>query len=370
MPLTRRKFLAHSGLTLAALSLGACAGSPAKLRTGPDAVVDASFNGKPGNLVNGTPTYKTVQEALDAAPVFGGDWQIKLRKGRYVEKLTLTKSGIHLIGEDREQTIISFNAYAGQMKPAGGLWGTDGSATLTIRTTDFSAENLTIENSFDYLANAALDPSNPAYIRGSQALAVYIGGQSDRASFRNVKLSGYQDTLCPYVGRAHFERCQISGNVDFIFGGGQAWFEECELITRPAGRVTSKVGFVTAPSTSINKRYGFVFKRCKLLRENAQVPVACSPLGRPWHPNGDPQAIGSAVFIECWMDDHINPDGWDSMSNTNKAGERVTFTPEDSRFFEYKSSGPGAVINPKRRQLIEAQLADYTRDKVLDGWKP
>lgn len=368
MPFTRRTFLAHGGLTLAALSLGACASAPAKPKDRPDAIVDAAFSGKPGSLVAGTPTYKTIQSALDSASAFG-DWWIHLKRGRYAEKLTILKSGLRLTGEDRDSTVISFDAYAGQMKPGGGFWNTDGSATLTVRVADFSAENLSIENSFNYLANMARDRNSPDFIRGSQALAVYLGGQADRCSFRNVKLLGYQDTLCPFVGRAYFERCIIAGNVDFIFGGGQAWFEECELVSRPAGYVTTKVGYVTAPSTHISKKYGFVFNRCKLSRE-AGVPDATVALGRPWHPNGAPDAIGQSVFLDCWMDAHITADGWDSMSNTNKAGERVTFAPEDSRFFESRSSGPGAATGPKRFQLKEAQRGDFTRDKVLDGWKP
>ncbi|MBS1207859.1 MAG: Pectinesterase [Proteobacteria bacterium] len=365
----RRKFLVHGSASITLLALGACTNAPTQPKTGPDALVDPRFTGKAGSPVAGIPTFKSIQEAIDAAPVFASAWQILLRKGRYVEKLNITKSGLQLIGEDRDQTLISFDAYAGQVKPTGGFWGTDGSATLTIRTSDVTLENLTVENNFDYLANAARDRNSPDFIRGSQALAIYLGGQADRCSFRNVKLLGYQDTLCPFVGRAYFERCVIAGNVDFIFGGGQAWFEDCELISRPAGHVTTKVGYVTAPSTHTSKKYGFVFNRCKLSREPG-VPDATVALGRPWHPNGAADAIGQSVFLDCWMDAHITTAGWDSMSSTTKLGERVTYTPEDSRFFEYKSAGPGATVSPKRRQLTEAQRSDYTREKVLDGWRP
>lgn len=369
MQTDRRNFLLRSGLSLAALGLGACAAAPARPKSGPDAIVDAGFTGKAGSpATNGLPTYTTLQDALDAAPAFGA-WWIHLKPGRYVEKPTLNKSGLRLTGENRDTCIISFDAYNGQAKPGGGFWGTDGSATLTIRANDVSLENLTIENSFDYLANAARDRNSPDFIRGSQALALYIGGQSDRASFRKVSFLGYQDTVCPFVGRAWFEDCLIAGNVDYIFGGGQAWFEACELRTRPAGYVTTKVGYITAPSTNISRPYGFVFNRCRLTRE-AGVPDATVALGRPWHPNGAPDAIGQSVFLECWMDAHITPDGWDSMSSTTKSGERVTYTPEQSRFFEYKSSGPGAATGPKRFQLPAARLAEFTRDKVLDGWKP
>ncbi|MDO6388369.1 pectinesterase family protein [Uliginosibacterium sp. 31-12] len=364
----RRQFLTRSSVAFAALGLGACASTPAQPKDGPDSVVDASFTGKAGSLINGRPTYQTVQQALDAAPVFG-DWWVQLKPGRYVEKITVMKNGLRLTGEDRERCILSFDAYAGQVKPTGGFWGTDGSATLTIRGTDFSAENLTIENSFDYLGNMARDRSSPDFIRGSQALAVYIGGQADRCSFRNVNLLGYQDTLCPHVGRSYFERCLIAGNVDFIFGGGQAWFEECELRARPAGYATTKVGYLTAPSTHVSQKYGFIFNRCRLSRE-AGVPDATVALGRPWHPNGAADAIGQSVFLECWMDAHITAEGWDSMSSTTKTGERVTYTPEQSRFFEYRSSGPGAAINARRRQLTDAQLADFTRNKLLGSWRP
>ena len=98
MPFTRRTFLAHGGLTLAALSLGACASAPAKPKDRPDAIVDAAFGGKPGSLVAGTPTYRSVQEALDSSSAFG-DWWIHLKRGRYVEKLTILKSGLRLTGE-------------------------------------------------------------------------------------------------------------------------------------------------------------------------------------------------------------------------------------------------------------------------------
>lgn len=367
----RRRFLLQSSVSLAGLSLAACASDPAKPREGPNAIVDAAFTGQAGALVSGRATYKTIQDALNARPVLGGDWQILVRRGRYHEKLTIQASGVSLIGEDRDQTVLTFDAYAGQPRIGStGTWGTEGSATLTVKGKDFRAENLTIENSFDWIANDALDRGDPGFQRNSQALALALSFGADRTLLRNVRLTGCQDTVYAGTGRSLFDKCIISGNVDFIFGGGQSWFEDCEIVTRPAGRITTKVGYLTAASTFTGKKYGFVFLRCRLTRESPKVPSNSTALGRPWHPNGDPQAVGSAVFMECWMDDHITTDGWDSMSSTNKQGQRVTFTPEDSRFFEYRSSGPGAVASPRRRQLTEAQRAEYTRAKVLDGWNP
>lgn len=367
MNLKRRQFLSQASLGLAALSLGACASNPApaRTRTGPDAIVDAGFTGKPGSLVDGKPVFRSIAEALEDA---ASGSQILIRAGRYEEKLNIFQSGIHLIGEDRDRTILSFAAYAGQTRPGGaGTWGTAGSATLTVLARDFTAENLCIENAFDYPANLAKGSTDPTYIRNAQAVAVYIADAADRSLFRNVKLTGYQDTLFAHAGRALFENCFINGNVDFIFGSGQAWFEACEISVRGGGRKQNPIGWLTAPSTPISKKYGFVFNRCRMARE-ADVPDASVRLGRPWHPSGDPDAIGQSVFIDCWMDAHIAGEGWDSMSSTTKSGSKVTFLPEDSRFFEYRSTGPGAAINPQRRQLDEARRADFTRDKVLAGW--
>lgn len=364
--MNRRRFLAGSSLTLAALALQACSSAPARPRTGTDAIVDAAFTGKPGTLTEGLPTYRTLHEALEAAPVFSKGWNIRVKPGTYKEKLTITQSGVRLIGENRDDTIITFDAVAGAPRTDGsGNWGTAGSATLTVRASDFLAENLTIRNSFDYPANRARGSAHPDYIRSSQAVAVYLTTGADRSAFRNVALHGYQDTLFADVGRACFEECLITGNVDFIFGGARAWFESCEIRMRSGGRTERPIGWLTAPSTQIRQRYGLVFNRCRLTRD-ADVLDGSTALGRPWHPSADPDAIGQSVFLDCWMDAHISASGWDSMSSTTKSGDRVTFKPEDSRFFEHRSIGPGA--NPARRQLEMNRRKEFSRDQVLGGW--
>jgi pectinesterase len=93
-------------------------------------------------------------------------------------------------------------------------------------------------------------------------------------------------------------------------------------------------------------------------------------LGRPWHPFGDPEAVGSAMFIDCWMDDHIGAKGWDRMSSVDSTGGRVWWEPESARFFEYGTSGPGAVASPRRRLLSAEEARRYTPAAVLRGWSP
>ena len=94
-------------------------------------------------------------------------------------------------------------------------------------------------------------------------------------------------------------------------------------------------------------------------------------LGRPWHPSATPSAMGSAVFIDCWMDDHIGEKGWDRMSSVDSTTKvRYWFEPANARFFEYRSTGPGAIASPTRRVLSDGDARTYTVDRVLDGWTP
>ena len=360
----------------------------ATVRHGPDdapdhAVVDAKHDGEPGAVVAGVAHYRTLQQALDAAPDHSTrPWQIRVRSGRYYEKLDVTKPKIRLTGESRDATVVTFDAFAGQTRPGTtSTWTTAGCATLTIHAPDFSASNLTIENGYNYLANDSKAATDPARSNDPQAVALMTAGGSDRAFFSNVTITGHQDTLFVDAGRNCFRRCRISGGVDFIFGASQTVFDGCDIVSRPRTKANVyPAGYVTAPSTNIRERFGLVFLGCKLLRESALVLANSTALGRPWHPAvtmpdgryADPNAIGSSVFIECFMDDHVMADGWFSMTGLQKSGpERTVFLPEDSRFFEYRSTGPGASKGTgKRRQLTTIEAAEYTMANVLKGWQP
>jgi pectinesterase len=49
---------------------------------------------------------------------------------------------------------------------------------------------------------------------------------------------------------------------------------------------------------------------------------------------------------------------------------RYWFEPANARFFEYRSTGPGAIASPTRRVLSDGDARTYTVDRVLDGWTP
>ena len=82
-------------------------------------------------------------------------------------------------------------------------------------------------------------------------------------------------------------------------------------------------------------------------------------------------AIGHTLFINTWMDDHIQKDPWHDMGAWAKDGSRMTYKGADARFYEYNSSGPGAHNTESRRRLTEKQMRQFSSIvKLLDGWDP
>lgn len=335
-----------------------------------DAVVCAAGQGE----VGGPPCFPSIQAALDAAPPQGA-YRILLRAGCYREKLVITRPGVTLIGEGATRSVIRCDKVADDVSPLGLPWGTAGSGTLIVRAADFQARALCIQNGFDYAANAALPEGDPRQRRNPQGVALMLDAGADRSLLEDVHLLGQQDSLYVEGGRSLFRRCLVAGHVDFILGGGRAVFQDCELrsLHRPAPAGEPQ-GWLTAACTPRTQSQGLLFQRCRLTRESLAVPDGSTMLGRPWHPTtsfpdgryADPDAIACVSFVDCWMDAHISPQGWDEMGGFDRVGRRVMFSPRDARFGELRSSGPGGYVGPARPQLDPAQVRP---DEVLGDWQ-
>ena len=301
----------------------------------PDAIVSTAKDAK----------FKTIQEAIDAAPDNATKpYVILIKPGRYRWRQTFipaTKRFIHLVGEDPNTTFVSYHLNVYETLKDRRIEKFEGT-TLIALGDDFLAENLTFENtSGDH----------------GQALALRIDG--DRAVVRNCRLLGWQDTLMVNKGRHYFRDCYIEGRVDFIYGSATAVFENCEIRSKAGGHVT-------AASTPPENAFGYVFLRCRLTGDDEPWEPAdpkkkrpLATLGRPWRPHA------AVAYIECEMGDHITPAGW---NNWGKAENEKT-----ARYSEYKSTGPGA--NPSARapwskQLTDAEAAAYTVPTIFGGWSP
>ena len=335
-----------------------------------DAAVNDTYAGEDGALVDGVRQFRTVGAALAAAPnERDGPYRVLVRDGRYHEKLVVSAPDVHLVGEGRERTVLTYDDASGTVGPGGEEVGTSRSATLRVTAPGFRAEHVTVENAFDYPANEAKADDDPTKLGSPQGVALMLDEGSDRTVLSEVAVTGYQDTFFPNAGRAYVWRSLISGHVDFIFGGGQVVFDECVIVSRDR-EGKNPTGYVTAPSTRVGYPFGFLFVDARFVKEPGVEPGSVR-LGRPWHPGNDPTANGSAVFVRSFMDDHVGEDGYAPISGRSPDGERIWYDLEPvSRFFEYGTHGPGASVGPRRPQLAEEQAGWYTAARVLGGWTP
>ncbi|MDP9173459.1 MAG: pectinesterase family protein [Planctomycetota bacterium] len=298
--------------------------------TKPDAVVAA----------DGSAQYQSVQDAITAAPQLApGDhpWLISIKPGTYKEHIYIQreKRFISLVGESAANTILTYNLNANMKDADGKPIGTFATPSTYLDADDFTCKNLTFENSAGSVG---------------QALAIRIDG--DRDVFTACRFLGWQDTILADRGRHYFADCDITGAVDFIFGGATEYFDHCQI--HCAGN-----GYITAASTPENQPFGFVFSHCRI---TGAAPQTRAFLGRPW------RAFASVIFLNCEMSEVIRPQGW----NNWKKPERE----KTARYAEFASTGPGANLSarvPWAKQLTTAEAAEITPAKVLagaDDWNP
>lgn len=348
----RRRFLLEA--SLATLVLPGCLRRPAA------DTFDAVVVRGDGPVPQG-PRFASVAAAIAAAPAHGrAAFRIALGRGVWDEKLVIDKPHVHLIGQHRSACRLGSDRAAGQRRADGQPWGTWGCASVIVRAPGFRARRLTFENRFDYLAHLRAPALETTGANGAQAVALMFDQGSDRALLEDCDIDGHQDTLFAEAGRSWLRRCRVRGSVDFLFGAGECVLDDCEIVSRFRPD-KQRQGYLTAPSTPASQSLGLLLRRCNLVRE-AGLPDASVALGRPWRPTrtfadghyGDPQALGSAAFVDCWMDAHIDAQGWDAMNYTARDGSRVALAPSAARLGESGSRGPGAVRHASRPVLDEA----------------
>ena len=242
---------------------------------------------------SGGGNFTTIQAALNAAPSNStSPYRIFIKKGVYYENLTVSKAFIQFIGEDAAKTIITYNNANGKTMPGGGTYGTANSASVIVNADDFSAANITFENSTG---------------DAPQALAINVSG--DRASFKNCRFLGGQDTFLSYNSKypQSLYKCYIEGVVDFIFGNAKTVFDECTIYARDRADNLAN-SYITASNTRETK--GFLFRNCEII---ANRGVTKYVLGRPWQNDAataEPKATAATVFINTKMSSVVKPEGW------------------------------------------------------------
>ena len=256
--------------------------------------------------------------------------------GKNNGKTEITKPNISLIGQSKEGVKIWNHPV---------VEGISYTATLHLdkKATDFYAQDLTLENRFNYWG--AHGGSSGA------GRAVAFWDQGNRSVLKNVALMSWQDTYYSSNAnadyRGYFENCDLAGVVDWICGNGDIWFEKCNLIVRD--RTGNNIA---APSTEDTQAWGYVFNNCTIRPETdkpTQLKGNDWTLARPWDHSP------ACTFLNTKMYTQPRSYGWNRMN----AGKVV-------RFHEYNSvDGSDTQIPLETRSLAACSPAPGSDDCIL-----
>ena len=287
---------------------------------------------------DGSGNYSNVQAALNSIPLNNKKpVTIYIKNGIYKEKILVdsSKDLITIAGEDKFNTILTYDDHTGKVSPKRDTINTRTSWSCKILGNDFTARNISFRNDAGFTAG--------------QAVAVESDG--DRAVFDNCRFIGNQDVLFTNSdkSRQYYKNCYIEGTTDFIFGSATVWFERCHIQSK-------KNSHVTAASTPKEKEFGYIFNDCVLTGDSSLHGVS---LGRPWRP------FAQVLYMHCYIGEHIKPEGWSNWNNTE--------TYLTTRYSEYLNYGPSS--DPAGRVKWSKQLRDeeakrFTLKNVLNGWDP
>lgn len=319
---------------------------------------------------DGSGDYLTVIDAIAAAPANRTlPWLIYVKNGKYTghHDIPANKPFIHLIGQVRDSVIISDNRLSGNDGKGSPVYNVLQGATMVVNARDCYFENITFENSHGY-----------EKLAGPQALALYA--VTNHFTTSNCNLRSYQDTyLTAYnvaTDRQYHKNTIIEGAVDYIYGGGDVFFDRCILRNNRADG-----GFIVAPSHAVGTLWGYVFSNCSI--EESKVSNANNFFGRPWV--NSPKT----VFLNTILKTGIKPEGWyykmgaipaifADYNTMDKNGNPVDLSFRISNYEYDVKDANGNVTNvvkgTAKNKLSDAEAATYTYENVIlrsgDSWDP
>lgn len=298
-------------------------------------------------LINITPADSIMDTISSASP---GD-RIVLASGTYREKIEIYIPDIELVGASASDTRIVWGDYAKKLDENSVEYNTFRTYTVAVLAPGVTFRDLTVEND-------ALSPET----KGQE---VALSVVADRFRAVDCNFISTQDTVfCGplpddlierYDGflkdalrqggnmRQIFTDCIIAGNVDFIFGCGDALFDNCEI--RSVYDVRGH-GYTAAPAHASEQDIGFVFRDCRFTCDDAVADDSIY-LARPW------RDYGKCSFINCVYGRHISPEGFDKWNDTQRD--------KTARFSEY-----GEI--PEGRVGWSCVLSEAEKDRLLSAF--
>ena len=248
---------------------------------------------------------------------------------------------VSLIGESKDGVIIE------------GTTNGITSATLNLGNgTGIYVQDMTIRNNYDF----------PKENRFKGVSVAVTGG--NKAVLKNVAMQACQDT---YVTgqRTYLENCDIWGTVDFICGGGDIFFNQCNLILVNRGG-----DVIVAPNTTSDIKWGYVFDRCTIKAEDGATEVTDKSwnLGRPWQ--NEPRAY----YLNTTMNVLPADNGWTSMGTLPTHFYEYNSLDKNGNALDLSVRGNSPTsTNHYTPVLTDEEAAKFTVENVLggtDSWLP
>ena len=171
-----------------------------------------------------------------------------------------------------------------------------------------------------------------------RTLSKTIGGLSDFNYYpviiTEVDLYSHQDTL-QINGQAYLSNCYIEGDVDFMWGAGPCFFENCRL---RALRSKSMYTQIRNPPSN----HGYVYKNCTFEGAPGVTDGILSRVLQTRFPASE------VVLLDCTLTKAVSPVGWhlDSPAEAPQV-----------HFWEYNSRDPdGKPIDGSQRFVVSKRL--------------
>jgi pectin methylesterase-like acyl-CoA thioesterase/polygalacturonase len=304
--------------------------------------------------------FSTVQAAVNAVPDNSPTpYVILISPGIYSEIVTVPATKLHLTMEgstgNPHDVVITGDRFHDESNGSGGTFGTEGSAIVHVKASNFTAEFITFQNTFN--------KNNHPGVTGTQAVAIAMEG--DRQVYRDDIFFGHQDTLLTWDStpaltlRQYVVDSEIDGDVDYIFGDGTLVVDHSMINAINDGVYTE--AFLTAPATYATNPFGILINNSTVSTTLANGQVF---LGRAW--NAHSGTASQIVIRNTQLPAAVNASPWLGISGaTWVAGNNE----------EYRNTGPGAApsTDTARPQLADAQAPGFTAQKYLagtDGWNP
>ncbi|MBL8178762.1 MAG: Ig-like domain-containing protein [Bryobacterales bacterium] len=291
---------------------------------------------------DGEGDFCTVQGAVDHVPA--GNAQpvtISVQPGRYREIVYVrgTKPMVTVRGADRFRTVIEY-PNNNTLNPT-----TASRPLFTVDGNDFHLESITLHNT---------TPKG-----GSQAEALRTNAQ--RVRVFDATLRSFQDTLLVNTGTMYMGDSLIEGDVDFLWGGGAAFFRRVEIRSLTSGGILTQV-------RNPEGRPGFVFMECRLTAAEGVGNTFLSRIAPDQFP------FSQAIFLFTAMGAHIQPAGWQF---NNAALSLTAANYPNIRFWEFRNTDlEGNPLDrtgrhPLSRELPVEEAAQWAEPShALGGWSP